>query len=285
MNSVSIVIPVYDLLGDKRLEYFKRLIAIIKCNFVEKNMCELLNEIVVVNDFPDDDIKKAVNNIFVENSLFEKLVLIENTINYGQDKSRNIGFEHTTGNYIHFIDQDDFISDDFYSNCLRYNTDLIISQPNIHLSNTGENNIYLKKLLKKKYAKAKKLIDLYYLLLLNICISPGQYLIKRESFIKAGRFPVLENKGSDDYGLLFKLSFIETRIKYVDSVTFYYCIHESQNRNSINLNMSTNEFFELIKNKLQLKRLKIIIKIRQSKYIQPIFSFILFKLFFYKIKY
>lgn len=92
----SIIIPIYN--AEMYLEYC--LNSIISCqNF--RNF-----ELIIVDDGSDDG---SLN--IVKDYEFDKLILIKNEINQGLSFSRNVGLSKANGEYIIFIDADDFISD------------------------------------------------------------------------------------------------------------------------------------------------------------------------------
>jgi glycosyltransferase involved in cell wall biosynthesis len=242
MHDFSIVIPVYKLEFANNTEHFISLISSISRNCRNETVKDKVKEIVVVDDNGNSDLKAAIDNIFIQEDLKEKLVYVHNDKNVGQAKSRNIGFTYASGEYIHFIDQDDFISDDFYFCLIDNYADIIIGSPHLYINKLGYEIPYTRSAFNKKLKKTEKLGELWILLISNFAVSPGQYLIKGSVFNKVKGFPVLETRGSDDYCLLFKLAIENVSTKYVENAAFFYRIHDMQNRNSSQLKNSLIEF-------------------------------------------
>ena len=99
---LSIVIPVYNV--EK---------------YLSKNLDSLINqtyhniEIICVNDGSTDgslDILNAYKNI-------DERIKIINNKNHGVSYSRNVGIDYSTGDYIAFVDGDDYVDED-YAFCL-----------------------------------------------------------------------------------------------------------------------------------------------------------------------
>lgn len=255
--SISIVIPVFKLLYADNLSFFTKLVYSISLNF---NNYPNIKEIIVVDDFPEEDVEDKVREIFVQVGLHQILKIIRNKENLGQAASRNIGATFATGNYLHFIDQDDFIGDGFYKNFKDKNQassktyDLFIADI-IGISMKGEVSFsILKEKTKKVYQKADNLKDLFWFLLSNIVVSPGQYIISKKAFISINGFPDLQNKGSDDFGLMFNLvsGGKESPICFLEQSKFYYRMHVAQNSKSLNLLNSCREFYHLAKSTFKL---------------------------------
>ena len=95
MNKVSVIIPVYNV--EKYLE---------KCisSVLKQNMVDL--EIIICNDASTDDSAKIIEKyIKIDN----RIKLITHKENQGLSISRNDGIEIASGEYIFFLDSDDYI--------------------------------------------------------------------------------------------------------------------------------------------------------------------------------
>ena len=82
--------------------------------YIEKCILSLLNqkyeniEIIIINDNSKDKTWDVIKNIAKDNN---KIVAINNKENHGLSYNRNMGLKKSTGDYIGFIDSDDYISD------------------------------------------------------------------------------------------------------------------------------------------------------------------------------
>lgn len=110
---VSIVIPIYN--AEKYLE---------KClASIEKQTYEYF-EVIMINDGSTDSSRNICNR-FIKDDRFR----LYNQNNQGVSASRNNGMEKCTGEYISFIDSDDFIETDYLENLVNIcdcHTDLAV---------------------------------------------------------------------------------------------------------------------------------------------------------------
>ncbi len=99
---VSIIIPTYN--GEK---------------FIEKTLCAVIEqdyedlEIIVVDDVSTDNTVQTVRN-FLEKS-GRNFQIVQRTVNGRQSAARNTGLRAANGEYVIFIDHDDFIEKNFVS--------------------------------------------------------------------------------------------------------------------------------------------------------------------------
>jgi len=246
-NTISVIIPIYKVQEKNNSHYFEKLIKSISINLSNCLDRDILKEVIIVNDFPNHDSTQFIKHIFIKYNLLDKLVIISNKENLGQARARNIGALQAKGNYLHFIDQDDYISDNFYSLLLsKKGADIIFGHPYLHYegSHRIRNAFKFSSVLLFKYSKY--LSNMKILLFCDIAYSPGQYIISKFIFEQIGQFPLLTHRGCDDYGLLFNLANKKKiKIAYQNNAKFFYRIHLNQNRKSLNMRNSITEFFSL----------------------------------------
>ena len=93
-DKVSVIIPFH-----KNLEYlFKSIKSVL--NQTYKNY-----EIILIYDNDNKNDLKIIKRKFKK---LKKLIIVENKINLGVAKSRNIGLSKSNGKYIAFLDADDY---------------------------------------------------------------------------------------------------------------------------------------------------------------------------------
>lgn len=101
---ISVVVPVYNA-----AKYVKNCTDSV-LNSTHKNI-----ELILVNDGSTDDSLKVLEQIKASD---ERVVIIDKQ-NAGVSAARNDGIKASTGEFIHFIDSDDWINPDCYENMLK----------------------------------------------------------------------------------------------------------------------------------------------------------------------
>ncbi len=93
--AVSVIIPVHNAAG-----YISDTLSTV--------LSQTLNdiEIIIVNDCSDDNTLEIVSALAETDS---RIRVINNTTNLGGGGSRNIGLDAATGEYVIFLDDDDYV--------------------------------------------------------------------------------------------------------------------------------------------------------------------------------
>lgn len=107
MATVSVIVPVYNM--EKQIE--RCLNSLIKQTLFEKL------EIIIVNDGSTDKSKEIIQKF--KKQYPEKIVYIEKE-NSGLSEARNFGVKQATGEYLSFIDADDYVKENLYKNLEKY---------------------------------------------------------------------------------------------------------------------------------------------------------------------
>lgn len=100
MKKVSIIVPVYNV-----EKYLKRCLN----SLVNQTLTDI--EVILVNDGSKDKSQEIINEF--KEKYPEKIKAFE-TVNGGAAKARNYALEHVTGEYIGFVDSDDYVEEDMY---------------------------------------------------------------------------------------------------------------------------------------------------------------------------
>lgn len=98
MPLVTIIIPVYNT-----EKYLKKCLNSV-VNQTYKNL-----EIILINDASSDNSLAILENYAKK---YKNVKLVNNPVNLGVSISRNIGLDFANGDYIYFLDSDDFIRND-----------------------------------------------------------------------------------------------------------------------------------------------------------------------------
>lgn len=230
-TSLSVVIPCYNIIKNDAF-----LNELLKNISVQKESLFYIEEIILINDSPQFDLEGYIK----EENRTEKLKIITNSVNSGQAFSRNAGLQIAKGEYIHFIDQDDLIDDDFYSRISSIENIIITNCYLFNELKTCKHTKFSKDLFLVLFRKIKHLR--FFLIFDNIVLSPGQVLFKREVVFKNGGFPILQSYGSDDYGLMFNLAHTELNYTFSKKSNFRHRLHEVQGKKFLNMSESKKEF-------------------------------------------
>lgn len=101
---VSVIVPVYNT-----EKYLKNCIdSLLKQNFEDY-------EIIVINDLSPDNAEEIIKSYNDK-----KIVYIKNKTNKGIGYNRNLGIKKAKGEYVCFIDSDDYVKEDFISKMYNY---------------------------------------------------------------------------------------------------------------------------------------------------------------------
>lgn len=272
---ISIITPFYK--GNK---YMKNFVECINKS-VRRIDCEV--ELIMVNDSPDEkiNINGLLDNI--------NLLIINNKINEGIHKSRINGLKKSSGDYILFLDQDDFIDEDFFYSNLSYinkypNYDMIVGN-GIEELQEKNNIIYKNKMIMKMVSKKRT-----YFSVRNFIFSPGQCLIKKKSIPDYWLKNILKINGADDY-YLWILMLCENKKFIVNPKKIYIHKNTGSNlsNNQENMYKSELEMLSYLKNLLSKKDyndLKALLNFRYNyKNNKKIYCIIHPLMYFYKIFY
>ena len=131
MPKISVIIPVYNV--EKYLE--KCLDSVINQTFKDI-------EIICVNDGSKDKSEEILKRY----STLDSRIRIINQQNQGLSAARNTGIEHAEGEYISFIDSDDYIDDTLYETLINHlPVDMICFNAqafgNVHIDNKLNKNL------------------------------------------------------------------------------------------------------------------------------------------------
>ena len=203
---ITIVINVYN-----REKFIKKCLDSV-INQTYKNI-----EILIVNDGSTD------NTLKICESYKDERIRIITTENKGLSLSRNVGIENSKGEYLYFVDSDDFIESDtieyLYNLCKKYNAKfsscvpLSIFDYNFKVKNKKEEI----KLL-TSYEMLKKV-----LIFEEMSGTLWNKLLKKELFNEI-RF---EDRITDDIVVVYKLVLEAEKIVYSNQIKYYFLKHSN----------------------------------------------------------
>lgn len=133
MIRISIIIPVYNV-----EKYIRRCIE----SVMTQSVSGLGIECILVNDCTPDDSMRIVNEMIDSYQGPIQFVVLQHDKNRGLSAARNTGEAHANGNYILFIDSDDWILPDslqyFATYLAKYPSVDIIMAQHVRSDNTSE---------------------------------------------------------------------------------------------------------------------------------------------------
>ena len=219
MDKISIIVPIYNV--EKYLE--QCIESIINQDY--KNL-----EIILVDDGSPD----RCANIIDEYAKKDNRIKAFHKENGGLSDARNYGLDRATGEYICFVDSDDFVEKDFissmYNNIKKYNVDIAACNSYDYYNKNKikvSNYMNVEKLYNKDEANKYLYIIGYY----NVGVWNKMYI--RRLWNKL-RFPV--GKKSEDIYVMYEIINNSNGLYYSAVPKYYYRQREGSITNSNNIN-------------------------------------------------
>lgn len=226
---ISVIVPVYN--SEKYLE--RCIDSILHQTY--KNI-----EIILVNDGSEDRSK----DICEKYSKVHNNICVINKSNGGLGSARNFGLDYCNGDYVGFVDSDDWIDEDYFYvllKCsLRFNSD--ISSVGINITSKKEPNTRTSKKVRIKLLKDDKILKYYMKKILNDSnlISVNSSLFKRE-ILNQLRFR--EGRLNEDIDFKYKALENSNLWSICDQKKYYYF----QLGNSLSSGIvKKNDFYDLV---------------------------------------
>lgn len=182
MITVSIVIPVYNV-----------------ASYVEKCLISALSqtynniEFVIVNDCSTDDSMDIIYDIISKSCRRDYVKILSHKKNLGLSEARNTGIRNSVGDYLYFLDSDDYIASDaielLVSLVDKYHSDFVVSKMKLFGLKSGISYLHLNRnifvgnsLIASLFAESKwdmmacnKLVSRRLILDNNLFFYPGIY--------------------------------------------------------------------------------------------------------------
>lgn len=212
MPKISVIIPVYN--SEKYVG---------KCldSLLEQTYDDI--EVILIDDCSKDNSLNVINSY--QEKYPDKIKVIQSCENKGAAKARNLGLDIATGEYIGFVDSDDFITKDYYEKLLTacMETGAQLSRTNRKLVFGG---IELSFLGRKCHYQSASIInpkeDPRYLVNEPPCVT--NKLFSRE-LIGDAKFP--EGLKWEDYPFVVPLMVAANQVAAVPEKNYFYNIHLS----------------------------------------------------------
>lgn len=212
MTKLSIIVPVYNV--EKYLQ---------KCleSLIKQTLKDI--EIICVNDGSMDNSLAILKEFASKDS---RIRIIDNQ-HQGVAKTRNTGIEQSTGEYIGFVDSDDYIDIDFfeklYNSATKSNSDIAIASI---LKHKNFFNIY-----NAKYTKEETAITIQDKI--KLCEDKKHFFfyawnkIYHSEFIKENNIKFSEGQIYEDVMFAIKALYYSNKIISVYGTKYHYIEHEN----------------------------------------------------------
>lgn len=224
---VSVIIPVYNV-----EEYIRKCLD----SLVNQTLKDI--EIIVVNDGSPDNSQDIIDE-YVEK--YPKKIKSFIKENGGQGSARNFGLEHATGEYIGYVDSDDYVDismyEKLYTNAKKNKSDISICGTYVvageklieelepmFFSDKKKNAFFGKKAVWNKIYKKELIID--------------------------NKLEFRSKIWYEDFDFSFKALSAANKVSYINEPLYYYLIRpgSTMNNSNIHRNLEIIEAFEQIKN-------------------------------------
>lgn len=200
----SIIIPVYNV-----EEYLDRCLKSI-LNQTYSNY-----EVIIVNDGSPDNSDNIIKSYEKEDKRFKGY----KKVNGGLSDARNYGLKYATGDYLIFIDADDYIENNYLekvNDVLEKNKDIDVLKFKIKLVDEGGNLIRMENGLNKEGVTSfEELVKLEFL-------EPAWSYVYKLSFWKENNFTYLKGMIHEDFGLTPEILMKANKIYYLNSYLYNY---------------------------------------------------------------
>ena len=244
MNSIqpliSIIVPVYN--SEK---FLKECVSSIE-NQIYKNI-----EVILVNDGSKDN-SGAICDELME--AYPNITVIHKA-NGGASSARNRGLEIASGEYVSFIDSDDYIHPKMYLTLftlMKHNDVDIVGCNFCRVSSDGSKRLKVMRIQKKPILQYEDENILKDFLISKLDCSPCNKLYKRAT-IGDLRFP--EGVINEDKVFLFLLYSKIPRLLYTNEILYYYRNNPESVTHSTSVKKFSTAFFDTYKNALCIENL------------------------------
>ena len=235
---LSIIIPVYN--SEKTIS--KCINSILEQDLKEK-------EIILV----DDGSKDNSLNILLEYEKKYDFVRVLSQENMGQGVARNKGIKIATGNYITFVDSDDYLSgtnsySKFINKCYKNDLDILIFNYVLVKDNIKEDVV---KFEENIVLSSEEILSKF--LLSNEVEGYSCNKIFKSRLFKEDGIKFIEGKKYEDIPLVLDAILLSNKIEFDNSKTYNYVINNLSTTKNININTLNDEVdsLELIIDKVK----------------------------------
>ncbi len=228
MDKISLIIPVYNT-----EKYIDECLISVENQTIDKRKLE----VIIINDGSEDKSLNIIKKYISKNNW--KLI---NQKNSGLSISRNNGIDISTGNYIMFLDSDDYLDKDtlkdMYETIKKEKSDLVIGKINA-FDSKGYYGYYFDKYISKNetfYYKDK--LDI--IATTSVCCK-----LYSRKILKGIKF--IPNLKHEDHNFTAQIMLKNIKITTINKY-YYYRRYREGEKDSIMQNLNKDTFNDLVKN-------------------------------------
>lgn len=203
---VSILVPVYNVE-----------------NYIHRCLESIINqsyeniEVIIVNDCSKDSSVKIINEILTKSKTNKIIKIINHDENLGLGGARLTGLKNTTGEWLMFVDGDDYLELDAVKKLVEFAND---SNPEMIVF--GYNIVYSKKTVKVKSDFDYKENYIQGMLLRNKCVAVWNKFYKTSLFIDNNIYPEIGLNQGEDYAITPRVAEKAKKIIRIDEPLYNY---------------------------------------------------------------
>lgn len=220
---ISIIVPVYN--NEKKLS--RCLDSILSQTYTDI-------EVLLINDGSTDNTIK-ICNAYKE---MDSRIKVFNISNSGVSAARNLGIANASGEYIGFVDSDDYIDSSMYEKLLKqilnHNSDICFTEYYL-LTGSGKKPI----VMKEKHMLREEIVDYFLPKFISSCSLDGNHqtlyigslcrcLFKREVIVNSQIRLRNELSYGEDLIFLIETLLVSTSVDFVTQPLYYYVRNESK---------------------------------------------------------
>ncbi len=214
--------------------------------YVERALLSALNQdydnldIVVVDDKGKDSSMDIVRRVVATHQRGKDVRIIEHESNMGLGATRNTAIDNAEGEYIIFMDSDDYITDDciskLYSSVIDNGSDMVVGSFDEFMLSGGNGKVF------RQVAGSKSGTDVLY----EWISSPLVYVqswnkLYKTDLLRRNNVRCIPSNRNEDVFFTFQLLKRVTSVSFVSDITYHY---QTMNPEAITYNMATGVFDE-----------------------------------------
>ncbi|MBQ1732420.1 MAG: glycosyltransferase family 2 protein [Bacteroidales bacterium] len=212
MVKLSVILPVYGV-----AQYIEKCTA----SLLSQTLVDI--EFIFVDDHGPDNSIELVQNMIADSPRREQFVFLKPEHNLGAGMARNFAIPHAKGEYIAFVDSDDWIEGDMfermYAEAKKYDSDLCCCQMQKVYPDGHRGDI-----LKNPFIGNGEISDEKRSYFLTHYVSQFTSLIYRKSLIDQYNIRFPEERSADDSYFVSCVLMLAKSISYVDEPFYLYLI-------------------------------------------------------------